>query len=183
MSWQQEIDELRAREALAEQMGGAEAVARQTGQGKLTVRARVDALLDPGTLHEIGKIAGSATYQPDGTLDSFRASNFVVGHGRIAGRPVVVQADDFTVRGGAADAAIWQKIVLAEKLAGEYRLPLIRLVDGTGGGGSSGGSGGGRNLINGICGVRRGKRRGLGQQVPAGHGGGSAHDATCGQGV
>lgn len=136
MSWQPEIDELRAREALAEQMGGADAVARQTGQGKLTVRARVDALLDPGSLHEIGKIAGSASYGPDGTLDSFRASNFVVGHGRIAGRPVVVQADDFTVRGGAADAAIWQKMVLAEKLAGEYRLPLIRLVDGTGGGGS-----------------------------------------------
>ena len=45
-------------------------------------------------------------------------------------------ADDFTVRGGAADAAIWQKMVQAEKFAGEYRMPLIRMVDGTGGGGS-----------------------------------------------
>jgi propionyl-CoA carboxylase beta chain len=60
----------------------------------------------------------------------------VTGRGRIDGRPVGVIADDFTVRGGAADAAIWQKMVQAEKFAGEYRMPLIRMVDGTGGGGS-----------------------------------------------
>ena len=47
-----------------------------------------------------------------------------------------MQGDDFTVRGGAADAAIWQKMVYAERLANELRLPLVRLVDGTGGGGS-----------------------------------------------
>ena len=47
-----------------------------------------------------------------------------------------MQADDFTVRGGAADAAIWQKMVYAEQMAAELRLPLVRLVDGTGGGGS-----------------------------------------------
>ncbi|MBU6373098.1 MAG: methylmalonyl-CoA carboxyltransferase [Alphaproteobacteria bacterium] len=136
MSWRKDIDELRAREAMAEEMGGGERVARQKSLGKLTVRERVDALLDPGSLHEIGKIAGEARYDADGALESFRASNFVVGRGRVAGRPVMVQADDFTVRGGAADAAIWQKMVLAEQMANEYRMPLIRLVDGTGGGGS-----------------------------------------------
>ena len=47
-----------------------------------------------------------------------------------------MQGDDFTVRGGAADAAIWRKMVYAERLAHELRLPLVRLVDGTGGGGS-----------------------------------------------
>ena len=47
-----------------------------------------------------------------------------------------MQSDDFTVRGGAADAGIWQKLVFAEQMANEYRMPLIRLVDGTGGGGS-----------------------------------------------
>lgn len=136
MSWRDEIEELRARERLAEEMGGAERVARQRAQGKLTVRERVLALLDPGSLHEVGKIAGQAEYGPDNTLKGFRASNFVVGRGRINGRPVVVQADDFTVRGGAADAAIWQKMVQAEKTANEYRMAIIRLVDGTGGGGS-----------------------------------------------
>ncbi len=136
MSWRDEIEELRARERLAEDMGGHERVARQKAQGKLTVRERVTALLDQGSLHEIGKIAGQAEYGPDNALSAFRASNAVVGHGRINGRPVVVQGDDFTVRGGAADAAIWAKMVQAEKIAHEYRMPLIRLVDGTGGGGS-----------------------------------------------
>ena len=60
----------------------------------------------------------------------------VCGQGEIEGRPAVVQGDDFTVRGGAADAAIWQKMVYAERLAHDLRLPLVRLVDGTGGGGS-----------------------------------------------
>ena len=55
---------------------------------------------------------------------------------QIDGRPVCVQADDFSVRGGAADAGIWQKLVFAEQMANEYRMPLIRMVDGTGGGGS-----------------------------------------------
>jgi propionyl-CoA carboxylase beta chain len=136
MSWKEEIEELRRREALAEAMGGEERVLRQKALGKLTVRERVLALLDQGSLHEIGKIAGKAQYDQDNALSDFLASNFVIGRGRINGRPVVVQGDDFTVRGGAADAAIWQKMVMAEQMANEYRMPLVRLVDGTGGGGS-----------------------------------------------
>src|SRR6185503_680774 len=60
----------------------------------------------------------------------------VVGRGRIDGRRAVVEADDFTIRGGAADAAIWEKTIYAERMAHDLRLPLVRLVDGTGGGGS-----------------------------------------------
>ena len=60
----------------------------------------------------------------------------MVGQGRIDGRRAAVQGDDFTVRGGAADAAIWEKAIFAERLARELRIPLVRLVDGTGGGGS-----------------------------------------------
>ena len=136
MSWQPEIDELRRREALARRMGGADKVKRQHDAGKLTVRERIDRLLDGGSFHEIGAIAGRASYDPDGELTDFRPANFVMGRGRIDGRPVVVGGDDFTVRGGAADAAIWQKQVHAEQMANQLRLPLIRLVDGTGGGGS-----------------------------------------------
>ncbi len=69
-------------------------------------------------------------------MGDFMPANFVFGRGRIDGRPVVVGGDDFTVRGGAADAAIRGKQIMAEQMAGELRLPLIRLVDGTGGGGS-----------------------------------------------
>jgi len=136
MSWEKDIEELRRREALADEMGGADRVARQKASGKLTVRERVTALLDPGSFHETGKIAGKAEYDADNELASFRATPFVVGRGTIDGRAVCVQADDFSVRGGAGDAAIWQKLVFAEQMANEYRLPLIRLVDGTGGGGS-----------------------------------------------
>lgn len=136
MSWEKDIEELRAREALAEEMGGAERVARQKSLGKLSVRERIAALTDPGSFHEIGKIAGKAEYGADNELESFRATPFVVGRAAIEGRPVAIQADDFSVRGGAGDAAIWQKLVFAEQMANEYRMPLIRLVDGTGGGGS-----------------------------------------------
>jgi acetyl-CoA carboxylase carboxyltransferase component len=136
MAWQPELDELRRRQALAREMGGEERVARQRAQGKLTVRERVDRLLDDGSFHETGGLAGVGAYDEAGELEGFVPANMVVGQGRIDGRRAVVQADDFTVRGGAADAAIWQKMVWAERAAHELRQPLVRLVDGTGGGGS-----------------------------------------------
>src|SRR5216684_2370228 len=136
MSWEAEIDELRRREALARQMGGADKVKRQREGGKLTVRERIDQLLDRGSFHETGAIAGKARYDNADALEDFMPANFVFGRGRIDGRPVVVGGDDFTVRGGAADAAIRGKQIMAEQMANELRLPLIRLVDGTGGGGS-----------------------------------------------
>ena len=135
MSWEDEVEELRRREELAKRMGGEEKVARQHAAGRLTVRERIDALLDPGSFHEVGAIAGRAEYS-SGELTEFRPANFVMGRGRVDGRTVVVAGDDFTVRGGAADASIFQKQVFAEQMANELRLPLIRLVDGTGGGGS-----------------------------------------------
>src|SRR5688572_31849212 len=133
--WQAEVDELRRREELARGMGGPEKVERQHAAGKLTVRERIDGLLDPGTFHEIGALAGRATYEGTELVD-FSPANFVMGRGRIDNRPVVVGGDDFTVRGGAADASIFQKQVHAERMANELRLPIVRLVDGSGGGGS-----------------------------------------------
>jgi propionyl-CoA carboxylase beta chain len=136
MSWEKAIEELRRRERLAEKMGGEEPVERQRGRGKLTVRERVAFLADPGSFHEIGKIAGKATYGPDDDLTGFTPSTSVTGRARIEGRPVVILADDFTVRGGASDASIWQKMVQMIKMATEYRMPLVQMIDGTGGGGS-----------------------------------------------
>ena len=134
-SWQPEVDELHQREALAREMGGPEKVARQRAHGRLTVRERIDALVDPGSFRELGAIAGTNVLQPDGTR-RFQPANFVMGRALVEGRPVVVGGDDFTVRGGASDASIAAKQVMAEQLANEYHLPLIRLVEGTGGGGS-----------------------------------------------
>ncbi len=117
-------------------MGGEERVARQHASGRLTVRERIERLFDPGSFHETGALAGRATYGDSGELTGFLPANTVIGQGRIGGRRAIVQGDDFTIRGGAADAAIWEKAVYAERLAHDLRVPLIRLVDGTGGGGS-----------------------------------------------
>ncbi len=136
MNWAKELEELRQREALAEEMGGADKLARQHARGKMDARGRLAALVDPGSFREIGKIAGKASYDEDGALTGVLPAPFLFGKAEINGRPVVATADDFTIRGGAADAGISRKMVQAERMAHELRLPLIRMIDGTGGGGS-----------------------------------------------
>ncbi|NVJ96835.1 MAG: methylmalonyl-CoA carboxyltransferase [Alphaproteobacteria bacterium] len=136
MAWEKELAEKKKREALAEKMGGKEKVARQHARGKMDVRQRLLKAADPGSFREIGKLAGKGHYNVDGDLDDVTPANFLFGKADISRRPVVLAGDDFTVRGGAADAAIWRKAVLAEQMAHEWKLPLIRLIDGTGGGGS-----------------------------------------------
>ena len=73
-----------------------------------------------------------------GTMTSTKLvpSNFVFGRARLDGRPVVIGGDDFTVRGGSADATIKGKHFQCEQMAKELRLPLVRIVEGSGGGGS-----------------------------------------------
>ena len=136
MSWQDDVDELRRREQLAFAMGGPDKVARQHEFNKLTIRERIDAIADADSFHEIGTLAGVSEYDDDGQLTAFTPSNFVFGTADIDTRPVVLSGDDFTVRGGSADASIAGKRTQAEGLALELRLPHIRLVDGMGGGGS-----------------------------------------------
>jgi acetyl-CoA carboxylase carboxyltransferase component len=136
MTWEKELAELEQRKAFARKLGGAEKVARQHNEGRLTVRERIERLLDPGSFREIGTIAGRAEYDENGDLVDLVPSNFVCGRGLVEGRPVVVGGDDFTVRGGSADATIKEKHIFAERMANQLRLPMIRLVEGSGGGGS-----------------------------------------------
>jgi len=136
MNWRAELDELRLRERLAGEMGGADKVKRQHDGGRLTVRERIDKLVDAGSFHETGAIAGNAVYDAHNELKSFAASNCVFGRARVDGRPVVVVGDDFTMRGGSADASIYEKPLMAERMAAEFRLPIIRVIEGSGGGGS-----------------------------------------------
>ncbi|MBW1710791.1 MAG: methylmalonyl-CoA carboxyltransferase [Deltaproteobacteria bacterium] len=133
--WAPEVEELQLRKSLASQMGEPERIERQHASGRLTVRERIDKLLDKGTFHETGAIVGAPTYDGD-RLVTLRASNFIMGRGRINNRQVVIGGDDFTIRGGAADAAIGRKAPYAEQMAREFRLPMVRLIEGTGGGGS-----------------------------------------------
>lgn len=136
MSWKAELEELSLRKQLALKMGGEDKVARQHNAGKLTVRERINGLTDPDSFVEVGMLAGTGQYDENGQLKDVMPSNVIMGRARINAKPAVVVGDDFTVRGGANDGAIGDKMIFAEKMAYDLRIPLVRLVDGTGGGGS-----------------------------------------------
>ena len=116
MEWQPEIEELNHRRQLAAQMGGKENIDKHHSRGKLTVRQRISMLTDPGSFREIGGLAGNAAYQGE-KLVSFTPANTVIGLCRMNGRRVVLSGGDFTVRGGAADAAVADKGGFAQKVA------------------------------------------------------------------
>ncbi len=117
-------------------MGGVDKVKRQHDQGRLTVRERIDKLIDKGSFHEIGAVSGIGEYDSSGELQKLTPANCVFGRARVDGRTVVVVGDDFTVRGGSADASISAKPLMAEEMAHDFRLPIIRIIEGSGGGGS-----------------------------------------------
>lgn len=136
MSWQPELDELARRQALVRAMGGPDKVKRQHDAGRLTVRERIGALLDHDSFIEVGSTTGKARYGEDGEIADFMPANCVFGRGTIHQRKVVVVGDDFTIRGGSADATIREKPILAEQMAQQFRLPMVRIIEGSGGGGS-----------------------------------------------
>ena len=129
MTWQPELDELKKRQTLALEMGGPEKVARHKANGKLTVRERIAALCDAGSFREIGSVSGFAAYDADNALTSFTPTNQIIGRGSIDARTVAVSADDFTVRGGANDGGVREKLVYVEKMANQLHLPVVHLVD------------------------------------------------------
>ena len=136
MTWDLELAELKRRKKFAQAMGGPDKVERQHNNGKLTVRERVEKLVDPESFIEVGGLAGSGQYDENGALQHVVPSNVVFGRAKLNQRPVVVIGDDFTVRGGANDGAVGDKMIFAEQMAYDLRIPMVRLVDGTGGGGS-----------------------------------------------
>src|SRR5437879_6202425 len=136
MVWKPELDDLARREAFAREMGGVDKVKRQRDQGRLTVRERIDKIADDSSFHEIGAISGIGEYDETGELKQLTPANCVFGRARVDGRTVVVVGDDFTVRGGSADASISTKPLMAEEMAHDFRLPIIRVIEGSGGGGS-----------------------------------------------
>ena len=132
MVWQPELDEIKRRGEMADQMGGEVGIRVQHERGKLTIRERLDLIADENTFQEIGRLAGAATYEDD-KLVSVRPSNSVIGTCDLNGRKVVLTGGDFTVRGGSGDAGIGNKGGHAQNMARDWRLPFIRLLDATGG--------------------------------------------------
>ena len=133
MSWQPEVDGIEERRRRAQELGGTEAVARQHEKGRLTIRERIDGLLDANTFDEQGPIAGAAETDEEGRLVAFQGANYVLGTGHVGGRPIVVGGEDFTQRGGSPSPAGLRKSVYAETLAVQLRLPLVRFLEGGGG--------------------------------------------------
>ncbi len=134
MGWEAELEELRRRQEAALAMGGPERVRRHHEQGKLTARERIELLADPGSFREFGMLAGRATYEGD-RLVAFTPKGEVNGLCTVDGRTVVVTAGDFTVRGGAATSAgggIGAELRPAQR-ALAWRVPLVRLLDASGG--------------------------------------------------
>jgi acetyl-CoA carboxylase carboxyltransferase component len=120
-----EYQQLRAR---LEQGGGAERIKRQHDQGKLTARERVAALLDAtGPWVEIGLLVAYDQYDAQAP-----AAGVVTGLGHIAGRPVVVVANDATVKAGSWWPETIKKILRAQEIAMRQRIPIIYLVDSAG---------------------------------------------------
>jgi acetyl-CoA carboxylase carboxyltransferase component len=110
--------------------GGKKAIARQHEKGRLTARERIAKLIDPGTdLFEIGLWAGHGMYAEWGGAPS---AGVVTGVGTAAGRRVMIIANDATVKAGAFFPMTCKKVLRAQRIAHENRLPLVYLVDSAG---------------------------------------------------
>ncbi len=131
--WEKEVEEIERRKRIAYELGGKEDVERQHKQGKMTVRERINALLDSGTFSETGVMAGEATYDDENQLLGVVPCPIVMGLGRINGRKTAVHGDDFTIKGASVGRMYKAKLAYITKMAYEFRVPLVRLLDGAGG--------------------------------------------------
>ena len=119
------VAELDARLARAAEGGGGKARDKHTERGKLLVRDRITALLDPGSpFLEIAPLAAEGMYE-----DAAPAAGMVAGIGRVHGQEVVVVANDATVKGGTYFPMTVKKHLRAQEIARENRLPCVYLVD------------------------------------------------------
>ncbi len=119
------VAELRARQAEAALGGGERARTRHTERGKLLPRERIDRLADPGSpFLELSPLAAHDMY--DGAAPG---AGIVTGIARVHGRPVVVVANDATVKGGTYYPMTVKKHLRAQRAALENRLPCVYLVD------------------------------------------------------
>ena len=119
------VAELEQRLAAAREGGGPKAQERHRVQGKLSVRERIDRLLDPGSpFLELSPLAAFGMYD-----DEAPAAGVVTGIGRVSAREVIVVANDATVKGGTYFPITVKKHLRAQQVALDNRLPCVYLVD------------------------------------------------------
>jgi acetyl-CoA carboxylase carboxyltransferase component len=126
----QVLDEFHRQEQIIWEGGGAKAIARQHEKGRLTARERIARLIDSDTsFFELGLWAAWDMYQEWGGAPS---AGVVTGIGMVSGRRVMVIANDATVKAGAFFPLTCKKVLRAQRIAQENRLPLVYLVDSAG---------------------------------------------------
>jgi len=121
---------LREQEALIREGGGAKAAEAQRAKGRLTVRERLKLLLDEGTVFlELGLWAAYGMYEEFGGAPG---AGVVTGLGRVSGRLCMIVANDATVKAGAFFPMTAKKVLRAQTIALENRIPTLYLVDSAG---------------------------------------------------
>jgi acetyl-CoA carboxylase carboxyltransferase component len=121
---------MREQEAAIRRGGGDSAIARQHERNRLTARERIARLLDPDSQQlEIGLWAGYQVYDEWGGAP---AAGVITVIGRVHGRRVMIVANDATVKAGACFPLTIKKILRAQAIASDNRLPLVYLVDSSG---------------------------------------------------
>ena len=129
MKLEQKLAELKKRDALAEEGGGAERREKQHKEGRMSARERVEFLLDEGTLEETDKLITHRCTDFGMPEQKYYGDGFITGYGRIEGRLVFVFAQDFTVFGGSLSETNAAKIVKIMDLAARVGAPVIGLND------------------------------------------------------
>ena len=124
------LAELSSQEATLRFGGGAKAAEAQRAKGRLTARERIALLVDPGTeLFELSLWAAFGMYEEYGGAPS---AGVVAGIGRVQGRLCMVIANDATVKAGAFFPITCKKVLRAQHIALENRIPTLYLVDSSG---------------------------------------------------
>ncbi len=129
MNLEETIAELKKRNQLAEEGGGAKRRERQHKEGKMSARERIDFLLDDGSFEETDKLVTHRCNDFGMAEQKFYGDGFITGYGRIEGRLVYVFAQDFTVFGGSLSQTNAGKIVKIMDLAAKTGAPVIGLND------------------------------------------------------
>jgi len=124
------LTEIKNEEARLQEGGGAKAADAQHKKGRLTVRERIARLIDPKTeFFELGIYAAHEMYQEWGGAP---AAGTITGLARVAGRLVMIIANDATVKAGAFFPMTAKKVIRAQNIAIENHIPTIYLVDSAG---------------------------------------------------
>src|SRR6202162_5972032 len=129
MNLEEKVAELKKRNQLAEDGGGAQRRERQHKEGKMSARERVEFLLDEGTFEETDKLVTHRCYNFGMEKQKFYGDGFITGYGRVEGRLVFVFAQDFTVVGGSLSDDNAGKIVKVMDLPAKMGAPVIGLND------------------------------------------------------